>query len=549
MRRRAGTWKNGAMPERSPWWRGATFYQIYVRSWRDSDGDGTGDLVGVREGLDYLSWLGVDVIWLSPTMPSPNKDWGYDVSDYYGVHPDLGTLADLDRLISEAAQRRIAVMLDLVPNHTSDAHPWFIDALRGRHADHRDYYVWADPKADGGPPNNWLSFTGGSAWSLDKTSGQYYLHNFLRDQPDLNWWDPRVHDEFDKILRFWFDRGVAGFRVDVAHGLYKDALLRDNPPVEPGDHPVIKRLGLRPVYSANRPEVHDVYKHWRQIADSYAPARALLGETWEFDFQRFGDYYGRAVPELQMAFNFPFVESPFNALDLASVVEGTLAALPPGATAVWTASNHDVGRFPTRWGHDDERATRAALVLLATLPGSLVLYYGDELGMNDVDVPVSQQLDEMSLARPGAPSRDRARTPMPWTSDANAGFTSASARPWLPIGEHKQANVESERDDPGSVLNLWRELSQLRRAGLVGTPGPIDRLLLDEQVWAWRAGTATTIANLSAANATRGFPSGQEMTVLASTRPGQQGTRVAGDLVLGPWEALVVTEGDPQGAP
>jgi alpha-glucosidase len=527
--------------ERSPWWRGATIYQIYVRSWRDSNGDGTGDLAGICAGLEYLSWLGVDAIWLSPIMPSPNKDWGYDVSDYYGVHPDFGTLGDLDRLISEAAQRGIAVMLDLVPNHTSNAHAWFVDALGGRRSAHRDYYVWGDPKAGGTPPNNWLSITGGSAWSYDKASGQYFLHNYLRDQPDLNWWDERVHHEFDRILRYWFDHGVSGFRIDVAHGLYKDALLRDNPPLEPTDHRAIKRLGLRPVYNANRPEVHEVYRHWRQIADSYSPGRALLGETWEFDFHRFGDYYGREQPELHMAFNFLFVEADFKAPELAGIVEGTMAALPPGATPVWTGSNHDVGRFPSRWCGNDERAVRAALVVLATLPGTLVLYYGDELGMTDVDVPVSQQVDEISLARPGQPGRDRGRTPMPWSGEKNAGFTSASARPWLPLGEHTVANVQSETDDPASVLNFWRQLAQLRQAGLIGRPEHLERVLLDDQVWAFRVGAMTTVANLSPQEVTRSVESGEVLTVLASTAPGRTGTKAGGEITLRPWEALVAT--------
>ena len=491
------------MAQRSPWWQGATVYQIYVRSWRDSNGDGIGDLVGVCEGLDYLRWLGVDVIWLSPIMPSPNKDWGYDVSDYYGVHPDLGTQDDLERLLAEGRQREIAVMLDLVPNHTSSAHPWFIDALTGQNGIFSDYYVWADPKPGGSAPNNWRSATGAPAWSYDKSRGQFYLHNFLPDQPDLNWWDQRVHDEFDRVLRYWFDRGVAGFRIDVAHGLYKDAELRDNPPATATDHPVLQRTGLRPVYSSNRPEVHEVYRHWRRIADTYAPGRALLGETWEFDLDRFGDYYGRREPELHMAFNFLFVEAQFNALEIAGVVEATLKALPPGATPVWTASNHDVGRFPSRWCHDDERAARAALVLLATLPGTVVLYYGDELGMTDVGVPVALQLDEMSLAQPGAPSRDRGRTPMPWSAEENAGFTSATARPWLPLGDHSVVNVKSEEGDPGSVLSLWRELASLRASGHIGTVGPMERVLLDEQVWAFRVGTATTVLNLSSRPATR----------------------------------------------
>jgi len=527
------------MAQRSPWWQGATVYQIYVRSWRDSNGDGIGDLAGVCEGLDYLKWLGVDVIWLSPTMPSPNKDWGYDVSDYYGVHPDLGTQDDLDRLIAEGRQHGIAVMLDLVPNHTSSAHPWFIDALTGPPAVFRDYYVWAGPKPDGTAPNNWQSATGAPAWSYDSPSGQFYLHNFLPEQPDLNWWDEKVHAEFERILRYWFDRGVAGFRIDVAHGLYKDAQLRDNPPATATDHPIVQRAGLRPVYSSNRPEVHEVFRRWRQIADSYEPGRALLGETWEFDLERFGDYYGRQAPELQMAFNFLFVESKFQALELAGIVEATLSALPPGATPVWTASNHDVGRFPTRWCHNDERAVRAALVLLATLPGTVVLYYGDELGMTDVDVPVALQLDEMSLARPGTPSRDRGRTPMPWSAEENAGFTSPTARPWLPLGNHSVVNVKCEQEGPESVLSLWRELAALRASGRIGTVEPLERVLLDDHVWAFRVGSATTVVNLSSRPAARDLGPDQALSVLLSTGPQPRSTEISGKVLLEPWEALV----------
>ena len=261
------------------WWHGATLYQIYVRSWQDTNDDGYGDLNGVTAHLDYLSWLGVDGIWLSPTMPSPDDDWGYDVSDYMGVHPELGTLADLDRLVAEAGLRDLRVLLDLVPNHTSSAHPWFVEAVSDPGSPHREFYVWADPAADGGPPNNWLAATGASAWTLDEASGQYYLHNFLPSQPDLNWWNPSVHQAFGDILRFWFDRGVAGFRIDVAQGLYKDAQLRDDPPSPEGE--VVRgRFGLAQVYSANRPESHGVFRDWRKIAESYPVPRLLLGETW-----------------------------------------------------------------------------------------------------------------------------------------------------------------------------------------------------------------------------------------------------------------------------
>jgi alpha-glucosidase len=528
------------MPRKTPWWRSATIYQIYVRSFRDSNGDGVGDLAGICENLDYLQWLGTDALWLSPCMPSPNADFGYDVADYFDVHPELGTLADLDRLIVEAARRDIGIMLDLVPNHTSSAHPWFVDARSGPGSSHRDYYVWSDPGPDGGPPNNWVCATGAPAWTHDAESGQYYLHNFLPSQPDLNWWHEPVHEEFEEILHFWFDRGVAGFRIDVAHGLYKDALLQDNPPVLPTDHPVIRRGKLRPVYSSHRPEVHQIYRRWRQIADGYEQEPALLGETWEFDYQRFGDYYGREVPELHMGFNFGFVEAAFRAPDLAEVVEGTLAGLPPGAMPVWTASNHDVGRFPTRWCGNDARAVKAALTVLSTLPGTLVLYYGDELGMADVAVPEALRLDEMTMNKPDG-GRDRCRTPMPWSSDENAGFTSGSARPWLPLGEIGAINVRDEQADPGSVLNFWRQLAALRRDGRIGGVEKLERVLLDDQVWAYRVGEVTTVANLSDQVALRPLPGAGQLSVLASSGASHPGAEALGDVRLDPWQALVLS--------
>lgn len=530
------------MSEKPIWWRGATLYQVYVRSWRDTNADGVGDLPGVIEGLDYLEWLGVDCIWLSPTMPSPNADYGYDVSDYCDVHPEFGTLADLDRLVDRAAHKGISVMLDLVPNHTSDQHAWFIDALTGTKAEHRNYYVWAPPKPDGSPPNNWLDATGSSAWTLDKASGQYYLHNFLKSQPDLNWWEVRVHREFEQILRFWFDRGIAGFRIDVAHGLYKDAQLRDDPVPTPQDHPVVQQRKLRPVYSSHRPEVHQLYERWREIADGYQPQRALLGETWEFDPVRFGDFYGRHRPELHMGFNFTFLMAHFGAREIATVVETTLAALPAGATPVWTASNHDVSRFPTRWCEGDTGAVRAALVLLAALPGTMVLYYGDELGMPDVDVPSDRLLDEMSISRPGQFQRDRARTPMPWAPGPNAGFTVPEATAWLPLGGPTALNVQDQRADTGSVLHLSRQLNELRRDGALGLVAPLSTVLVDDQVWAFRTGQNVAVLNLSPAAAERRI--GQAgLEVLVSTGERKQGETLSEELQLAPWEALVAQPG------
>ena len=521
------------------WWHGAALYQLYVRSWRDTDGDGYGDLGGVIAGLGYLSWLGVDGIWLSPTMPSPDEDWGYDVSDYLGVHPDLGTLDDLDRLVREARARGLRVLLDLVPNHTSTAHPWFVDAASGRDARHRDYYVWADPAPGGGPPNNWLSATGDSAWAWHEPTGQYYLHLFLDSQADLNWREPAVHREFEQIIRFWFDRGVAGFRIDVAHGLYKDAELRDNPPVTSSD-PLAGRFGQQMAYSANRPETHGVFRDWRQIAEGYRPPRLLLGETWVRDLGRLAAFYGHD-DELQLAFNFPFVFAALAAGDLSGVVGATLARLPAGACPVWTASNHDVGRFPTRWCGGDERKARLALLVLATLPGTTVLYYGDEIGMTDVAVPPGLRRDKMSRSGGGWDgSRDRARTPMPWDASPAGGFTAADVTPWLPLGDHTVRNVAVQRGDPGSVLELCRRLLALRRVELGGRIAAYELIAAaaGEGLWAYRAGGLVVAVNLGGQPAALPGPAGEVLLTTGGEEPAA-GPASAGGRVLGPWQGLI----------
>jgi alpha-glucosidase len=516
----------------SPWWQGAVLYQLYVRSWRDSNDDGYGDLRGIIERLDHLSWLGVDGIWLSPTMPSPDLDWGYDVSDYTGVHPDLGTLADLDELIAEAARRNIRILLDLVPNHTSSAHPWFIDASSGRDSAHRDYYVWADPAPGGGPPTNWLDMTGHPAWQWDAPSGQYYLHNFHVSQPDLNWWDEAVHQEFRDILEFWFDRGVAGFRIDVAHGLYKDSLLRDNPPMEHED-PLEGRFGLRPVYNANRPETHAVFRDWRQIADHYTPPRLLLGETWVGDLRKLAGFYG-SNDELQLAFNFPLVFAGFTAAQLSAVVARTLENLPAGACPVWTASNHDVGRFPTRWCDGDERKARLVLLILATLPGTVVLYYGDEIGMTDADVPPELQRDVMTRGSDNPHgSRDRARTPMPWDGAEGGGFTSQGVKPWLPLADISARNVADQRQDPGSVLNLCRSLLAVRRAELGQGVAGYQQLPAPDTQWTYRVGDLVVAANFSDQPAALAGQAGEVLLTTSGEIP------PGGGRALGPWQGVI----------
>jgi len=525
------------------WWHGAVLYQLYVRSWQDSDGDGYGDLAGVTARLDHLAWLGVDGIWLSPTMPSPDQDWGYDVSDYLGVHPELGTMEDLDRLIAQARARGLWVLLDLVPNHTSSAHSWFVDAAASRGSAHRDYYVWSDPAPEGGPPNNWLDATGGTAWAWHEPTGQYYLHLFLDSQPDLNWRQPAVHAEFREILRFWFDRGVAGFRIDVAHGLYKDARLRDNPPVT-GPGPLAGRHGQQQVYSANRPESHGVFREWRRIGEDYRPPRLLLGETWVKDLGRLAGFYGHD-DELQLAFNFPFVFAPFTARGLSAIVGGTLARLPAGACPVWTASNHDVGRFPTRWCGSDERKVRLALLVLTTLPGTTVLYYGDEIGMTDAAVPRELRQDKMSREGEGwSGSRDRARTPLPWDASRSGGFTADGVTPWLPLSGAAARNVADQRADPASVLWFCRSLLALRRAELGGQVAGYEQLPAPEGQWAYRVGGLTVAANLSDRPAALTCQVGDVLvsTVGEMAPPGPR-ARLASptppDRVLGPWQGIV----------
>lgn len=519
------------------WWRNAVFYQIYPRSFQDSDGDGIGDLAGITSRLDYLRWLGVDALWLNPITASPNEDLGYDVSDYVSVDPALGDLASLDRLLESAGRCEIRVVLDVVPNHTSDRHPWFVDASTSRDSAHRDWYVWADPKPDGSPPNNWLSGFGGPAWERHAATSQFYLHQFLPSQPDLNWWNQRVREEFERILRFWFDRGVAGFRIDTAHLVIKDALLRDNPPIGPGDHWMERRLGQRRLWSSNRPEVHDVWRRWRAICREYEPERLLVGETWLFDLKDLARYYGDD-DELHLNFNFPFVYSPFTAEALREVVEQTETALGQGRWPVWTAGNHDVSRFPTRWCGGSPEKARMALLMLLTLRGTPFLYYGDELGMTDVQVPADRAADPLSHRFSDQHrGRDPERTPMIWRSGPGAGFTEHGVEPWLPFGD-SELNVEALRDDPASTLRLCRDLIKLRRTSPDLRGGGYTSLDTPDGVWAYRRGAGTTVA-LNFYDEEVAVPGVRGRIAIASNRA-SEGAIVDGELRLGPRTGVVL---------
>ena len=519
------------------WWREGVMYQIYIRSFADTNGDGFGDLQGVIDHLDHLEWLGVDGVWLSPIHPSPDRDWGYDVADYLGVHPELGDLETLDRLIGEAGSRGIRVILDLVPNHTSDLHPWFADARSSRDAAHRDRYVWRDPRPDGSPPNNWLSVFGGPAWELDRRTGQYYLHNFLVEQPDLDWWDEGVRREFEGILRFWFDRGIAGFRIDVANALIKDRALRDNDAATDEDPEEVRRRGQRFTYNQNRPEVHDIYRTWRAIADSYDPGRILIGETWIFDLREVARFYGEAGDELDLCFNFPFIFGAFEAEVLRDAVEAAEAALAPFAQPTWAASNHDVGRFPTRWCGDRTDAARCALLALLCLRGTPFLYYGDEIGMVEVEVAGDAVRDRAALlgAQPG---RDPGRTPMQWNGDPGAGFTGAETRPWLPIGDARAINVADQRSDPDSMLRLCRDLIALRRRTPDLRSGGYASLPSPSGVWAWRRGD-DTIVSMNLSDEPTSIPIDRAAIAIGTHRR-RDGEPVEGLLSLRPWEGAIL---------
>ena len=431
------------------WWREGVFYQIYPRSFQDSNADGAGDLPGITSRLDHLNdgtprSLGIDAIWLSPFYRSPMADFGYDVSDYRDVDPTFGTLADFDRLLAEAHRRDIRVIVDLVPGHTSDRHPWFEAARSSRDDPHRGYYVWADPRR-GGPPNNWRAVFKrvGSAWTFDEKTGQYWLHHFLPEQPDLNWRNPKVREEIADVMRFWLDRGVDGFRVDVASGLIRDERLRDNPRIQ--------FRGWPPRRNWDLDEVHEIHRGWRKVLDSYEGDRMGVGEIGVRNLRRHVRYYGQD-DELQLSFNFHFLEQPWVAERLRAVVEEWERLLPKASWPDYTLSNHDRSRAVTRYGL--ERAGVAAMMLM-TLRGTPFIYYGEEIAMTDVPIPPDRVVD--------VDGRDPERTPMQWDASPGAGFT--SGEPWLPLAaDHTTRNVAAQRDDPASVFSFYRRLIWLRKS-------------------------------------------------------------------------------------
>jgi alpha-glucosidase len=442
------------------WWRAGVLYQVYPRSFADTDGDGVGDLSGITSRLGHLRDLGVDAVWISPFYPSPMADFGYDVTDHTGVDPLFGDLADFDHLVQTAHGMGIRVLVDFVPNHTSDRHPWFVDARSSRDHPRRNWYLWADPAPDGGPPNNWRSVFGGSAWTLDEASGQFYYHAYLAEQPDLNWRDPDVWQAQHDVLRCWLDRGVDGFRLDATRQLIKDDQLRDNPPNPDYHEGQPPYDALFPVYTTDRPEMFDVLAGMRAVVDERRPdGDGLLLAEMYLPVRRLVHYYGERGEGVQMPSNMHLISTPHTAKDIGDLIAGYEAALPVHAWPNWVLGNHDRPRVASRVG---AAQARVAAMLLLTLRGTPLVYYGDEIGMTDVPVPDELVRDPLERRVPGT-GRDPERSPMRWTPAVHGGFCSPDVSPWLPMPAGL-SNVRDQQGDPHSMLTLYRSLISLRKA-------------------------------------------------------------------------------------
>jgi alpha-glucosidase len=462
------------------WWQTGTIYQVYPRSFQDSNGDGIGDLDGIRQRLDYFVWLGIDAIWISPIYPSPMHDFGYDVADYCDIDPLFGSLATFDRLIEEAHAKRLKIILDFVPNHTSIVHPWFTASRSSRDDPKRDWYIWRDAAPDGGPPNNWLSNFGGGAWTRDDATGQYYYHAYLAEQPDLNWRNPQVRAAMHDALRFWLRRGVDGFRVDVMWHLIKDAEFRDNPPnlAWTKDRPDIERL--LEIYSADRPQVHDVVAGLRRVLAEFDD-RLLIGEIY-LPVERLVAYYGRELSGAHLPFNFQLLSAVWTAQDIAALIETYEAALPAGGWPNWVLSNHDRLRIAARVG---DAQARVSAMLLLTLRGTPTFYYGDELAIGHVEIAPGRIRDPWAIREPEVGvGRDPSRTPMQWDASTFAGFS--THEPWLPLTpDYEIRNVATMKNDETSMLSLVHRLLHYRREHAALSQGAWRLLSADGNVLAY----------------------------------------------------------------
>jgi alpha-glucosidase len=517
------------------WWQKGLIYQIYPLSFMDSNGDGNGDLRGIITRLDYCRWLGIDAVWLSPIYPSPMIDFGYDISNFTDIHPLFGTLSDFDALISEARGLNLKVLLDYVPNHSSDQHSWFLQSRSSRGNPYRDWYIWRDPGPGDGPPNNWLGAFGGSAWEWDENTRQYYLHSYLKEQPDLNWRNPDVQRAMLDVLRFWLDRGVSGFRVDSIAHLMKDPQFRDNPlnPAwEPATGPYFRYL---PVHSRDHPETAAVIRRMRQVVDEYKDC-VIIGEAY-LSLERVVAYYAAGV---HLPFNFALITTPWTAREVHRIITTYESLLGPDQWPNWVLGNHDRHRIATRVGRAQ---ARVAAMLLLTLRGTPTVYYGDEIAMQDVPVPAKLVKDPWELNVPSLGlGRDPERSPMQWNSTDHAGFTSAT--PWLPVAsDFNSFNVAIESQEPDSVLALYRRLIALRAEKPALHSGAYGEVLWDDHVLAYsrQSGTERFLIVLNFTGKPRTFEQGGLRGRIALTTALDRNSEpVAEKLLLRAHEGVIV---------
>ena len=514
------------------WWKTAVVYQIYPRSFQDSNGDGVGDLAGIVTRLDAMVALGVDAIWISPIFPSPMADFGYDVSDYCGIDPMFGTLEDFDHLVAAAHERGLKVILDFVPSHSSDQHPWFVESRSSRDNPKRDWYIWRDAKPDGSAPNNWISEFGGPAWTWDPATQQYFLHIFLPDQPALNWRNPEVRAAMLDSVRFWYDRGVDGFRVDAIGHVAPDA--------DGGDHPAnpdwLEHMGPArshiQIHAAHQPLAYEIVREMRAITEAY-PDRVLIGETCG-TLDQVMSYYGEELDAFHMPFNFALLQARWDAATIAGIVDTYEAALPAGAWPNWVLGNHDCGRIASRAGRDQ---ARVAATLLLTLRGTPTLYQGDELGMESAPIRPEEVQDPWEKRVPGLGlGRDPARTPIPWEEGATAGFT--TGKPWLPVHLPRGGTAAAQAADPDSMLSFVRALLALRRDEPALSLGDYRTLAATDGVYGYerRLGDRAVTVWLNFTGEAKPLPAAGK--VMLSSDPARD--RAAPATALAPNEALIL---------
>jgi alpha-glucosidase len=510
------------------WWKRAVIYEVYPRSFQDSNGDGIGDLRGILNRLDYLVELGVDALWIAPIYPSPMADFGYDIADYCDIDPIFGNMSDFDLLLDQVHRHGLRLILDFVPNHTSEQHPWFLESRSSRDNAKRDWYIWRDQ------PNNWTSNFGGSAWEFDELTGQYYYHSFLKQQPDLNWRNPAVKAAMFDVLRFWLQKGVDGFRVDVMWLIIKDDQFRDNPP-NPGYHAGLSSNNrFLPVYNTNRSEVHAIVAKMRSLIDEFSN-RVLIGEIY-LPVAELMTYYGKHLKGANLPFNFQLLQCAWSADAIAQTIGDYYGALPDGAWPNWVLGNHDQSRIASRIG---KQQARVAAMLLLTLPGTLTMYYGEEIGMTNVPIAPEQVQDPAEKNEPGiGQGRDPERTPMCWDRSQHAGFTTGVS--WLPLGQDSRGvNVAVEQHDSTSILMLYRKLIALRKSHPTLVSGKLDELHVEKNILRFRRSGVEeieVILNMTREEISVQTPSAR---VLVGTRMDREG-ETAGLLALHPGEGLTL---------